>query len=531
MKYVNGQTLNKTRLNLLKQNGKITLEDAIKILFPIANALDYAHRNRVIHRDIKPDNILIDEFGVPFIIDFGLSAQIHTSMTSVSRIVTSKSGTLIYKSPEQWQGELQDAKTDQYSFGVLAYEFLSGRVPFIADTVDLLGYQVLRNPVPKVVELSDEVNEIFTKVLAREREERYENCIEFMKELKASPKETLKPLQEINYKNKVVETNEESKPNIQIQENEISSLNKPTNIHNPPPEDLFDAVRNDDLQKVKDLINAGVSVNTRDKDGSTPLYYAASNNNVDILQYLISQWAEVNVKNNHGSTPLHYAMSNNANIEIVNYLVSPGAKLNTGNIFNKIPHDRAIADNYQDSITNPTPEAIFDVVRVGNLQKIKNLINFGVSVNVRYKDGTTPLHYAACYSVNVESLKYLVSQGAEVNVKSNDGTTPLHYAAGNNANVKILEYLVTHGAEINVENNNGTTPLHYAAGDNANIEILKYLISQGADVNARNKCNKTPLDYAIDCNYRGDHITYLKSLTDLQTNNSPIINLQSPSSF
>jgi formylglycine-generating enzyme required for sulfatase activity len=187
MKYVNGQTLHKIRLNLLKQNdGKITLEDAIKFLFPIANALDYAHRNKVIHRDIKPDNILIDEFGVPFIIDFGLAAQIHTSLTSVSKTVTSKSGTLIYKAPEQWQGELQDAKTDQYAFGVVAYEFLSGRVPFIADNEMLLGFQVLQNPVPKIMELPDEVNAVLAKVLAKERKNRCENCIEFVKVLKAA---------------------------------------------------------------------------------------------------------------------------------------------------------------------------------------------------------------------------------------------------------------------------------------------------------------------------------------------------------
>ncbi|MDR2762287.1 MAG: SUMF1/EgtB/PvdO family nonheme iron enzyme [Planctomycetaceae bacterium] len=186
MKYINGQTLNKIRLNLLKQNGKITIDDAVKFLFPIANALDYAHRNKVIHRDIKPDNILIDEFGVPFIIDFGLAAQIHTSMTKISQAVTSKSGTLIYKAPEQWQGELQDAQTDQYALGVVAYEFLSGRVPFIADNEMLLGFQVLQNPVPKIAEINNEVNEALVKVLAKERKKRYENCIEFVKALKES---------------------------------------------------------------------------------------------------------------------------------------------------------------------------------------------------------------------------------------------------------------------------------------------------------------------------------------------------------
>jgi serine/threonine protein kinase len=183
MKYVNGQTLNKIRLNLLNQNNKITIDDAIKYLFPVAEALDYAHKNKIIHRDIKPDNILIDEFGIPFIIDFGLAAQIHTSLTNVSQAVTSKFGTLIYKAPEQWQGELQDAKTDQYSLAVVLYEFLSGRAPFIADNEMLLGYQVSQKIAPKIAELPDNVNLALAKALAKERKNRYENCVDLMQSI------------------------------------------------------------------------------------------------------------------------------------------------------------------------------------------------------------------------------------------------------------------------------------------------------------------------------------------------------------
>ncbi|MDR2168786.1 MAG: WG repeat-containing protein [Planctomycetaceae bacterium] len=232
MKYVAGQTLNKKRLQLLKQNNKITIDDVKKYLFPVAAALDYAHKNKVIHRDIKPDNILIDENNTPFIIDFGLAAQIHTSLTRVSNAVTSKSGTLIYKAPEQWQGELQDARTDQYSLAVMVYEFLSGRVPFIADNEYLLGFQVLQNTPPKIAELPIHINKVLTKALEKERKKRYKNCCDFIIDI-TTPKIQKNPIIAFleNIFNKNIKTQTINKDNLKqydnLQDNnEIQIINK-----------------------------------------------------------------------------------------------------------------------------------------------------------------------------------------------------------------------------------------------------------------------------------------------------------------
>jgi hypothetical protein len=366
MKYVNGQTLHKIRLNLLQQNDKITIDDVIKFLFPIAEALDYAHKNKVIHRDIKPDNILIDEFGVPFIIDFDLAAQIHTSMTRISQAVMSKSGTLIYKAPEQWQGELQDAKTDQYAFGVVVYEFLSGRVPFIADNETLLGFQVLQNPVPKIAELPENVNEVLAKVLAKERKNRYENCIEFIKELNTSAKITSKPHHKKNLtmisiiffgiclllsplmQSTSITDVTPAEPEIK----EIQNETRATPVTDVTPASLFDAVEKGEFQKVKYSINAGVNVNTRDKFGFTPLHYAAKYNaHVDILKYLVSQGAEVNAKSDNGFTPLDYAIAFNHQ-ENITYLKS----LNNSQTNNR-------------STNKATPKDLFNAVKKAIFKK------------------------------------------------------------------------------------------------------------------------------------------------------------------
>ena len=108
------------------------LEDVVRILRPLASALDHAHSQGILHRDIKPSNILIQKDGAPVLADFGLSRM----TSSVRRLTASGTvmGTPEYMSPEQVVGEAIGSTSDLYSFAVVAYEMLTGRVPFQADT-------------------------------------------------------------------------------------------------------------------------------------------------------------------------------------------------------------------------------------------------------------------------------------------------------------------------------------------------------------------------------------------------------------
>ena len=118
----------------MKRNPQATTEAKIAILRQVAAALDYAHVRKVIHRDVKPENVMVDDEGGVKVLDFGLAAQIRSSQSRTSNTVTSKGGTPGYKSPEQWLGRPQRAAADVYSFGVLAYWMLSGYLPFDGDT-------------------------------------------------------------------------------------------------------------------------------------------------------------------------------------------------------------------------------------------------------------------------------------------------------------------------------------------------------------------------------------------------------------
>ena len=148
MDYIEGQTLD----DYLAEKGKLSEDETIRLLKPIAAALDYAHGEGVVHRDVKPANIMIRKDGHPYILDFGIAREIQETMTRVTGKLSS--GTLLYMSPEQLRGQPPKAAQDVYSFAAMAYECLKGEPPFSRGQIE---YQVLNEkpaPLPDGVRLS-----------------------------------------------------------------------------------------------------------------------------------------------------------------------------------------------------------------------------------------------------------------------------------------------------------------------------------------------------------------------------------------
>ena len=152
----------------------------LAILRQVAAALDYAHAEKVIHRDVKPENVMVDDDGRVKVLDFGLAAQIRSSQSRTSNSVTSKGGTPGYKSPEQWLGRPQQAPADVYAFGVMAYWLFSGRLPFDGDDPTVLGHAVLSAPVEPIPGLPAHMNAALVKALAKVPEDRFSSCSAFM---------------------------------------------------------------------------------------------------------------------------------------------------------------------------------------------------------------------------------------------------------------------------------------------------------------------------------------------------------------
>ena len=168
---------------LRQHGGKKHRAEHLKVLRQIASALDYAHNaepRHIIHRDIKPENIMVDERGNVSVLDFGLAAQVMSSLSRVSQLVTSRSGTPAYKSPEQWLAQPQRAPSDQYALGVIAYQMYSGELPYDSDDVEILKHAVAFDPVPEIPDEDKDINAVFAKVLAKKANERFPSCTAFV---------------------------------------------------------------------------------------------------------------------------------------------------------------------------------------------------------------------------------------------------------------------------------------------------------------------------------------------------------------
>jgi serine/threonine-protein kinase len=152
-----------------------SLSDVADLLYQLAGAFDYAHSRGIIHRDVKPNNIMFDNQGNAFLVDFGIAKLLAS--TSALTATGSVLGTPLYMAPEQWRAEQPVAATDQYALGVTIYHLLTGRVPFEAPTpYGLMHKHINEIPTaPHVVraDLPEEATTVLGRVLAKTPEERF----------------------------------------------------------------------------------------------------------------------------------------------------------------------------------------------------------------------------------------------------------------------------------------------------------------------------------------------------------------------
>ncbi|HEX9428542.1 MAG TPA: serine/threonine-protein kinase [Candidatus Polarisedimenticolia bacterium] len=180
MEFVTGTNLH----DLLAGGGRLPLTQVADVIAQLGNALDYAHENGVVHRDVKPANIILTESGQPKILDFGIARLAAGGMTRPGSFF----GTPNYMAPEQVTGLEVDGRADQFSLGVILYQLLTGEKPFMGESVTAISYQVVNVDPPPVTKLNPSLlpgfDRVIRRALAKGASGRYTRCADLAEDLR-----------------------------------------------------------------------------------------------------------------------------------------------------------------------------------------------------------------------------------------------------------------------------------------------------------------------------------------------------------
>lgn len=186
MELIQGKTLKEI---IIEEQGPLPWKWSVNVAIQIASALEMAHRNNIVHRDIKPHNIIITEDGIAKVTDFGIAKAVSNStITAFGTTI----GSVHYFSPEHARGGFTDAKSDLYSLGVVMYEMVTGKVPFDADTPVSVALKHMQEEPIEPIEINPNVpvavNKIIMKALKKDTTLRYQSATEMLRDLRTALK-------------------------------------------------------------------------------------------------------------------------------------------------------------------------------------------------------------------------------------------------------------------------------------------------------------------------------------------------------
>ncbi len=180
MEFVPGKPLD----GIIRSGPELSLKEKLRIAGGLADALDHAHAKGIVHRDVKPGNVMVGEDGRPKLMDFGIAKREDASLTQTGTFL----GTPSYASPEQIREGTVDSRSDIFSFGVLVFELMSGQSPFPGTSINTILYRIVNDPPvdiqpPVMGILPEGWRRVFEKVLAKKPEDRYPTCTAFMRDV------------------------------------------------------------------------------------------------------------------------------------------------------------------------------------------------------------------------------------------------------------------------------------------------------------------------------------------------------------
>ncbi|HSM23749.1 MAG TPA: BMP family ABC transporter substrate-binding protein, partial [Anaerolineaceae bacterium] len=227
MEFVPGETLQTRLKRLNSKERKMSFEDAINITINVCEGLSYAHKRGMVHRDVKPANIMLDINNQAILMDFGIVKIVGSSAHTLTGAVI---GTANYMAPEIIRSEPADQRSDIYSLGITLFEMLSGSPPFDADSAMTIMMMHLNDPLPNLFSIRNDIPydliQIVNKTLAKDRNDRYQSADDFAKDLRRILQQP--------------QTNEIQIPVDPIKERKIENEEQPTMVFNSSQSSLED---------------------------------------------------------------------------------------------------------------------------------------------------------------------------------------------------------------------------------------------------------------------------------------------------
>ncbi len=475
MEYVRGTSLRNRIYSATEP--RLTFPEVLAILYEICAGLAHAHQRGIVHRDLKPDNILLTISGEVKITDFGLARTVSLSkgLTETGTAV----GTPAYMAPEQIQGDTVDARCDLYALGIIAFELVARRRPFLADDYFTIARKHLVEPVPA---LSDDVpgvprwyEAMVERCLAKKREERYASAEELAtvlrEEMEVEPALVDEELKRRPLVLSMYRAGRERKGAplslkmllfnlsmiaffpvlflILVGLTRVSSVVRETGGAAVLQVERMTGV---DLAVVKSLIGIDLSL-TEDE-----LLRRVGDGDFEATELLLNARMDVNARNDAGQSLLHLGAASE-NPDLVHLLVERGANVN------------AVDTN------GLTP--LMYAARNGNLPIVYELLKRVFSVNARDNRGRTALMHAAIKS-EVSIVQALIDRGAYVNLRDKGGETALIHAV-RGADLSVVQALLDSKADVNLKDDSEKTPLSYAEERN-DPSIVRALLSRGGTV-------------------------------------------------
>lgn len=183
MEYIEGKTLK----SLIKRRGALTLPEVIDIMLQLTSGIAHAHESYIIHRDIKPQNVMILEDGTVKITDFGIAMALNSNELTQTNSVM---GSVHYLPPEQANGTGATIKSDIYSLGILMFELLTGKLPFKGENAVEIAIKQMRDSIPSVVEMNEDIPQsienVILKACAKNPKNRYNSALEMHEDIKTA---------------------------------------------------------------------------------------------------------------------------------------------------------------------------------------------------------------------------------------------------------------------------------------------------------------------------------------------------------